>query len=242
MQVVYQDAYLIAVLKPAGIPSLPERGGSKGQDALAWIRQQVHKEAHLLHRLDKPTSGILLASWEEKTFRDLYAQFAEHRVEKKYWALVQGEPSFEAAELLAPISSDPPRIDPHHGKTALTIAHTLEIFRGYALVVCIPATGRMHQVRLHLSYYGFPIVGDTKYGGKPLYLSNFHPHYKPSRKESERPLHPPESIFLHAGYLAFEHPTEKRKLTIEAALPEYFDIALKQLRRWASRHPMKTRA
>lgn len=174
-------------------------------------------------------------TWDKAVFRALYAQFSQHTVEKKYWALVQGEPDFYAAELTAPIAADPPRVDPYKGKPALTIAHTIELFRGYALVVCVPATGRMHQVRLHLSYYGYPIVGDETYGGKPLYLSAFHPAYKPSRRHPERPLHSPEVIFLHAGYLSFVHPVENRKLTVEAALPEHFLIALRQLRKWAAR-------
>ncbi|MCX7606646.1 MAG: RluA family pseudouridine synthase [Bacteroidia bacterium] len=235
MQIVYQDPFLVIAVKPSGVPSLPERNHAPQKDALTWLRMHVHREANLLHRLDKPTSGLLVASWDPAVFRELYAQFAQHQVEKKYWALVQGEPDFDGAELVAPISSDPPRIDPHGGKPALTIAHTIEFFRGYALVLCVPATGRMHQVRLHLAYYGFPIVGDTKYGGNPLYLSSFHPRYKPPRKKPERPLHSPESIFLHAGYLGFHHPVMQKKLTAEAALPSHFEIALRQLRRWAHR-------
>ncbi|MEN2992755.1 MAG: RluA family pseudouridine synthase [Bacteroidia bacterium] len=204
-------------------------------DVLTWARRHLHPEARLVHRLDKPTSGILLVAWDSATFSHLYAQFAEHRVEKKYWALVEGEPNFEGAELSAPIAASPPRVDPYAGKPALTIAHTIETFRGYALVACVPVTGRMHQVRLHLAHYGFPVVGDTAYGGKPLYLSAFHPRYKPSHRHPERPLHPETAIFLHAGYLAFLHPVQQKKIYLEAALPEYFVIALRQLRKWAAR-------
>lgn len=226
-------------MKPAGVPSLPERTGSTGVEVLAWARAHLHPQARLVHRLDKPTSGLLLVTWDEEAFRFLYRQFAEHTVQKKYWVLVQGEPDFDAAELQAPIAVDPPRIDPRHGKPSLTIAHTLETFRGYSLITCVPATGRTHQVRLHLSYYGFPVVGDTLYGGKPLYLSSFHPRYKPSRRREERPLHPEDVIFLHAGYLAFEHPERRALLQVEAALPEHFEVALKQLRRWAARPLMR---
>lgn len=217
------------------MPSLPERAGNPGTDALSWLRTHLHPGANLLHRLDKPTSGLLAASWDPEAFRRVYAQFAEHRVEKKYWALVHGEADFEAAELTAPLRADPPRVDPFHGKPALTIAHTLEKYRGYSLVVCVPATGRMHQVRLHLSYYGFPIVGDTAYGGKPLYVSSFHPRYKPARQGEERPLHGPEVIFLHAGYLSFTHPLAMHPITCEAELPKHFTVALRQLRKWAGR-------
>ncbi|GIV22548.1 MAG: hypothetical protein KatS3mg025_0207 [Bacteroidia bacterium] len=232
---MYRDPYLVAILKPAGTPSLPERQGASGKEALSEIRRIIHPEAHLLHRLDKPTSGILVASWDKEVFRALYEQFAAHRVEKKYWALVHGEPDFEAAELTAPIApTSPPRVDPYHGKPALTFAQTVERFRGYSLVVCVPVTGRLHQVRLHLAYYGFPIVGDTAYGGKPLFLSDFHPRYK-APAEGERPLHSQEVIFLHAGYLAFQHPVYQKKLTLEAAFPRHFNIALRQLRKWAAR-------
>lgn len=200
-----------------------------------WARTHLHPESNLLHRLDQPTSGLITLSWDKEVFRLLYEQFASHTVEKKYWALVQGEAEFDAAELVAPIATNPPRIDPYRGKPALTIAHTVERFRGYSLVVCVPATGRMHQVRLHLSYYGFPIVGDETYSGKPLYLSAFHPAYKSSSRRPERPLHSGEVIFLHAGYLSFIHPEKNQKLTLEAALPSHFQIALRQLRKWAGR-------
>lgn len=235
MEIVYQDSFLAILNKPAGIPSLPERSGAHGRDVLAWARQHLHPEANLLHRLDRPTSGLLTITWDKEAFRRLYADFSSHRVEKKYWVLVEGEPDFHAAELSVPLSSEPPRADPYRGKPALTIAHTVERFRGYALVVCVPATGRTHQVRIHLSYYGFPIVGDTLYGGKPLYLSSFHPGYKPSRRHPERPLHSAEVIFLHAGYLSFNHPVEGRRLVAEAVLPQHFEIALRQLRKWAAR-------
>lgn len=200
---------------------------------LTWARQHLHPAAVVLHRLDRPTSGLLTLTWDKEVFRALYAQFAHHTVEKKYWALVHGEPDFEAAELTAPIGGEPPKIDPRHGKPALTIAHTIEHFRGYALVTCVPATGRTHQVRLHLSYYGFPIVGDEKYGGRPLYLSSFRVGYKPSRRRPERPLHEEGVIFLHAGFLSFFHPLRQQKLIVEAELPSHFMIALQQLRRWA---------
>ncbi|MEN3041150.1 MAG: RluA family pseudouridine synthase [Bacteroidia bacterium] len=239
MEIVYQDALLAVINKPAGIPSLPSRSGSESENILGWARAHLHPEANLLHRLDQPTSGLLVISWDKETFRALYEQFASHTVEKKYWALVQGEVEFEAAELTAPIAADPPRVDPHHGKLALTIAHTVERFRGYSLVICVPATGRMHQVRLHLSYYGFPIVGDEAYGGRPLYLSAFHRGYKSSNRHPERPLHPPYAILLHAGYLKFFHPGEGRSLTVEAALPSYFEVALRQLRKWAARSLQK---
>ncbi len=235
MQLVYQDPSLAVIVKPAGVPSLPERSGNTEGTVLGWIRKHLHPEANLLHRLDKPTSGLLAVSWDPEAFRKLYTQFSQHQVEKKYWALVQGEADFVEAELTAPLRADPPRVDPFQGKPALTIVHTIEKYKGYTLVVCVPATGRMHQVRLHLSYYGFPIVGDRLYGGEPLYLSRFHPRYKPPRHGEERPLHGPEVIFLHAGYLRFTHPLKGYPITCEAELPDHFQVALRQLRKWAQR-------
>lgn len=234
MEILYRDDFIVAIHKPAGIPALPERSGPKGEDALAWIRQHVHPQAHLLHRLDKPTSGILLASWDEPTFKAIFDQFAHHTVEKKYWAVVQGQAQFDMAELNVPISPEKRRADPFTGKPALTIVHTLESFHKHTLVLCIPVTGRPHQVRIHLAYYGYPIVNDTLYGGEPLYLSAFHPRYKPDARYPERPLHPENIIFLHAGYLRFMHPGLEKPLTLEAAAPEYFQIALRQLRKYSS--------
>ena len=235
MEILYKDDFLVAIYKPAGVPSLPERSGPKGDDALAWIRQKVHPQAHLLHRLDKPTSGILLASWDKATFDAIFSQFSGHTVEKKYWALVEGQAHFDMAELNVPISPEKRRADPFEGKPALTIVHTLESFRKHTLVLCVPVTGRPHQVRIHLAYYGHPVVNDTLYGGQPLYLSSFHPRYKPDPRHPERPLHPEHIIFLHAGYLRFVHPAFGKPLTIEAAAPKYFEIGLRQLRKYGAR-------
>ncbi len=234
MEILYKDDFLVAIYKPAGIPALPERSGPRGKDALAWIRQQVHPQAHLLHRLDKPTSGILLASWDKATFEAVFDQFAHHTVEKKYWAIVEGRANFDTAELNVPISPEKRKADPFAGKTALTIAHTQEHFRRHTLVLCIPITGRPHQVRIHLSYYGHPIVNDTIYGGRPLYLSSFHSRYKPDARYPEKPLHPENIIFLHAGYLRFFHPRLGKPLTLESAAPKHFQIALRQLRKYSS--------
>ena len=235
MEILYKDDHLVAIYKPAGVPALPERSGPKGDDALAWIRRHVHPQAHLLHRLDKPTSGILLASWDKETFDAVFAQFANHQVEKKYWAIVEGQAEFDQAELNVPISPEKRRADPFTGKPALTIAHTLERFREHTLVLCIPITGRPHQVRIHLAYYQHPIVNDALYQGQPLYLSAFHPRYKPDPRYPEKPLHPPDVIFLHAGYLRFLHPAAGKPLTLEAAAPPHFQIALRQLRKYGSR-------
>ncbi len=234
VEVLYRDEFLVAVYKPAGILALPERQGSCGDDVLAWLQKHIHPKAQLLHRLDRPTSGILLATWDPLVFRQIYAQFANHTVEKKYWALVHGAVQFERAELQVPISPQKRRADPFSGKPALTLAQTIEAFRQHTLVLCRPITGRPHQVRIHLAYYGYPIVNDTRHGGQPLYLSQVHLRYKPDKRYPERPLHPPDVIFLHAGSLAFAHPGLGKTLTLEGKAPKHFEVALRQLRRYSA--------
>lgn len=231
MDFLYQDAHLAVVYKPAGIATLPERD----KDRLSvwhFLHTTTNRKPYIVHRLDKPTSGILLVAWEEATFRELYEQFATHQVEKRYWALVEGTTDFSRDCLEVPIDVNKMRADLRHGKPAQTYVHTLQNFSRHSLVMCLPITGRIHQVRIHLSYYHHPVVGDALYGGKPLYLSHIKPGYKVTRSP-EAAMHPTKSILLHAGFIHFVHPHEKRPMTVEAALPPYFQRILKALEKYS---------
>ncbi|MGQ9862955.1 MAG: RluA family pseudouridine synthase [Bacteroidia bacterium] len=228
---LYQDAHLAVIYKPAGIAALPERDKNR-LSLWHFLHEAMGKKPYLAHRLDKPTSGILLVAWEEKTFQGLYEQFAAHQVEKRYWALVEGATDFTGQALEVPIDTEKMRADLRLGKPAQTLVHTLQNFRRHSLVLCVPVTGRIHQVRIHLSYYGHPIVGDSLYGGKGLYLSHLKPSYKAPR-HPESPLHPTEAILLHAGFVRFVHPHYHRPMTVEAALPSYFQRVLRALEKYS---------
>ena len=124
------------------------------------------------------------------------------------------------------------RVDPKRGKKSQTEFQVLEKFIGYTLVRCEPLTGRTHQIRVHLSHLGLPIISDELYGGHPLLLSQLPRDYRPSRERQEQPLI--RRVGLHAESLIIAHPGTKAPIKIEAAWPDDFDVALKYLRKFAA--------
>src|SRR5580658_8576760 len=145
------------------------------------------------HRLDFPTSGVLLLAKDKPTLVELANQFGAEKPVKVYVALVRGaakETSFECDAALAPHPLRPAfiRVDPKNGKRARTVFTVREAFDGYLLLECRPLTGRTHQIRAHLKHLKLPLVGDDSYGGLPLWLSTLKTQYRLKPGQSERPL------------------------------------------------------
>jgi 23S rRNA-/tRNA-specific pseudouridylate synthase len=124
------------------------------------------------------------------------------------------------------------RVDPKQGKRARTTFEVRERFEGWTLLTCRPSTERTHQIRVHLKHARLPIVGDSLYGGKPLWLSRLKSDYHLKGDREERPLM--GRVALHAEELTLVHPVTGQSLTIEAPWPKDFTVALKYLRRFAS--------
>lgn len=160
--VVHEDARLVAVDKPAGVPSHPLRG-ERGTIAGALVARFPEcatagddpREGGLVHRLDTGTSGVLVAARDAAAWRLVRAAFGDGRTTKTYLALVSGAP---AAQTIA---------TPLHGQPASTTIAPVATLGAFALVRATMSTGRRHQVRLHLAGIGCPIVGDADYGGAP---------------------------------------------------------------------------
>jgi 23S rRNA-/tRNA-specific pseudouridylate synthase len=122
------------------------------------------------------------------------------------------------------------RVDPKHGKHALTRVQVRERFNGWTLVECEPLTARPHQVRVHLRHVGLPVVGDSLYGGRPLWLSRLKPGYRLKPNKTERPLI--GQAALHLAELAFPHPVTGEPIVISAPWPKDLTVAVKYLRRY----------
>lgn len=213
--IIHLDDWIAALDKPAGILSQPIRSAGEREMALdETFLLHLAMEAgrrpylHLAHRLDRVTSGLLLFSLRPKATSTLAEAWREGLVERRYTAIVEGSPSFQETLIDAPIARGSGkawrfRVAPQ-GKAARTEVQVLESWRGGALVSCRLVTGRTHQVRVHLSHVGLPVLGDTLYGGH--------------RSLAAAPL-------LHASSLSFPHPRDGVRIHLEAPLPRAFDDA-----------------
>ncbi|MDF2447011.1 MAG: rluA [Moraxellaceae bacterium] len=203
-EVIYADAALLVVDKPAGLLSVPGLGEDK-QDCLVARLQAAHPGARIVHRLDRDTSGLLVLALDADTHRELSRQFHDREVEKRYAALVLGQPALEGGRVDLPLRYDPPTkprhvVDHEHGQHALTEWSLVARHDGYARVALIPHTGRSHQLRVHLQALGHPILGDSLYAP---------PDACP----------PGSRLCLHAETLGFVHPVHRARVTFHRPAP-----------------------
>ncbi len=236
LTVVYDDEDLAVIDKPAGMVVHPGAGHASGTLVNALLHHVGGlsgiggtERPGIVHRLDRGTSGLMVIAKHDAAHRDLARQFQEREVEKEYLALVWGTGS--AGQVIdTPVGRDARhrlkmsgRSD--RGRTALSTVVDAEPLGGVTLVRVRIATGRTHQIRVHLSEAGHPVVGDALYGG--------------GRKDVAVRLRPASRVgrpFLHATRLAFRHPRTGVRMVFDAPLPADLDAIVSDLR-LTSRHP-----
>lgn len=237
LDILYEDGHLLVVNKPAGVLTIPGRQG--GEVALREVlaeRLKITSELRLVHRLDRPTSGVLVLAKTFDAQRALSHQFRRREVDKDYLALVRSQPPSPEGLIDAPLAPHPRRrhlmtVPRTGGRPSRTAWKLVERFRHFSLLRCRLLTGRQHQIRVHLNHVGLPLAVDANYGGADaLYLSQFKRDYRPTRRGPERPLI--DRLTLHAERLAFTHPATGEPLTITAPLPKDFRATLNQLRKY----------
>jgi len=239
---------LLALDKPAGLLTSPDRYDPQRPnlmkllhaaiaDQKPWARERQLSYLSNAHRLDFETSGAILLAKSKPVLVALADLFGSDKPLKKYVAVVSGTPPAEKFEVDAPLAPHPVklglmRVDQKNGKKSQTNFEVLETFpgSGYAVLSCQPVTGRTHQIRVHAAHLGLKIVGDTLYGGKPLWLSRLKKdyHLKPGREE--RPLI--SRVALHAEQLQLKHPINRDILTISAPWPHDLTVGVKYLRKF----------
>ena len=221
LAVVYEDADVIVVDKPAGMVVHPAPGHPRGTLANALLAHVPgisvggSQRPGIVHRLDKDTSGLIVAAKTDRGRTALVTQWEDRSVEKTYVALVSGSVEDEEAIIDAPIGRDPKNRQRmavvRSGRPAVTRFRVVERFPSSTLLEVSIETGRTHQIRVHLAFVGHPIVGDQIYG-------------------IARPADPPlQRQFLHASALAFQLP-DGTALRLEALLPDELQTALEDLR------------
>ncbi len=213
--VLYSDDDLLILNKP---PGLPVHGGTLSSFGVIDILRQAWGEApflELVHRLDKDTSGCLMIAKKRSTLKALHVLLQEGACQKTYLALVHGRwpkhwHSIDAPLLKHILSSGEHKVQVHpEGKEALTQVNIEKTYALHTLLRLSPKTGRTHQLRVHLSHKGHPIVGDPKYGLRDL--------------DRQCQITEKSRLFLHAYKLSFIHPKTGLKISVEA--PLYEDLA-----------------
>lgn len=209
LDIFYEDDFLLVVHKPSGMVVHPSQGCYSGTlvNALLYHIQRLSDVNTLLrpgivHRLDRETSGLMVVAKDNKTHEHLARQFQEHAVKKHYTALVAGEVEFDEGIVDAPLGahlySREKRsvLYEESAKDAVTFYRVLRRHRGVTLIDLFPKTGRTHQLRVHMSHIGHPILGDDKYGRKGSFprlalhacgIGFTHPAYRSWMEFSSRP-------------------------------------------------------
>jgi 23S rRNA pseudouridine1911/1915/1917 synthase len=210
LEILYQDKALLAVNKPAGLlfhgytKSLP-------LPLVDQIKAEVQPYVGVVHRLDRPVSGVALFARNSKVAGRLGEQFQARSLDKIYLALVEGEPEVERA-VLEDILEAPPSTDrPSKGPQACHLTYViLKSEHGLSLLAIKLGTGRRHQIRMQLSRRGWPIVGDREYGARIMLpgTEDLDPRFCP--------------LALHAARLKITHPQTEKELVIQAPLPWYW--------------------
>ncbi len=226
LEVLYQDEYLVAVNKPSGLlvhRSMIDRNETRF--ALQIVRNQVGQHVYPLHRLDKPTSGVLLFGLSSDVARMAGTQFAENRVEKSYLAVVRGYAP-EAGVIDHALKEELDKIADKRAKQDKPAQEALSEFTRlatvelpvaierypqsrYSLVGVQPKTGRKHQVRRHMKHIAHPIIGDAKHG-KGVHNRYFAEHFDAGR------------LLLHCQSMSIEHPVTGKYLELTAPMDDVF--------------------
>ncbi len=230
-EIIFEDEFLIAINKPSGLLSIPDREGK--EISLKNILQNKYDEIFTVHRLDKFTSGVIVFAKDEITHKQLSQLFENRNTEKIYYGLVNGnvspcEGKIDASIIRHPSGNNKMCIS-EKGKPAFTEYKVLENFKTFSWTEFDIRTGRTHQIRVHSQYIGHPIVCDELYGSsQPVYLSALKRRYHLSKKEeSEKPIL--SRLALHAASLKFN--LNDTAYFFEAPIPKDLKALLQQLRK-----------
>jgi len=213
MDILYQDDSLIVVNKASGLLSIRD-GYNPDLPTVKTILEEEFGRCWIVHRLDKETSGVLLIARNAVAHRILNMAFENRQVHKTYHAIVMGVPPDKEFEIILPLKVNGDRrhrtvVDLDNGKTAKSSVSIIELFSNYSLVTIMPESGYTHQIRAHLAYSGFPILGDKLYQ---------RPNYSQTDLINR--------TALHAYQITFIHPVSNSPVTIQADYPDDFKIAL----------------
>ncbi len=248
LDIVYEDADIMVINKPAGLVVHPGFGHFSGTlvNALAYhlgIKETAdasdERMGMLVHRIDKDTSGLLVIAKNDESQMSLAKQFFDHTVKRKYVALVWGNIEEESGTIEGNIGRDPnDRLrfkvfpDGSQGKRAVTHYRVMERFGYTTLVECVLETGRTHQIRVHMNYIGHPLFNDERYGGDRVRKGPVYTKYKQFIENCFEIL--PRQA-LHAKTLGFIHPATKKEVFFDSEIPNDMKTLIEKWRKYSER-------
>ena len=216
VKIIYEDKDIIVVDKPVGLTTHPPQPGYNETlvNALLYMKKDLAPTSDIrpgvVHRLDKETSGVMVLAKNQASFDDLVKQFKERAIKKEYQAICWDTIKKDHLNIDLPVARDTKnrlkmKVSFLKAKQALTKVDVLKRFSDSTLLVLKLVTGRMHQIRVHMKFLGYPLVGDKKYGKKDKY----------------------EELFLHAHKLGLVHPVTKKSMEFTSPIPKRFKDFIK---------------
>ena len=239
LNIVYEDDYIIIVNKPPGMVAHPSLGNYSGTlvNALLHHTKKLSKlnepgRPGIVHRIDKDTSGLLLIAKDEWTHAQLARQFANHTIDREYWAVCWGIFKNIEGEVIGNITrSNKDRklftVSKTEGKYAHTFYKVIEEFEFASLVKLKLKTGRTHQIRVHMAHIKHPIFGDPSYGGRKIVYGS---EFSKMKSRVENLLQIIQRQALHAKTLGFIHPHTKQKVFFDSELPDDIKNLIEELK------------
>ena len=234
LNIVFEDKDIIIINKPFGLVTHPGAGNWSGTLANALLHYDSNlsnlDRAGIVHRLDKNTSGLMVVSKNAKSQKYLVEQLQNHSVEREYSAIVYGH-MISGGSINEPIGRDPKdRVKQAiliNGKEAITHYRAIDRFKNHTHVKAILETGRTHQIRVHLSHQGYPLIGDPMYGGRVRFPKKACQELKDELRNFQRQA-------LHSKKLTLTHPGTGKSMTWKTDLPDDMQELLNILKRYDS--------
>lgn len=234
VSILFEDEFILIADKPSGISVIPERFDTEKKDFKSQLERTLQIDLWTVHRIDRDTSGLVCFAKTAEAHKAMNDLFEHRKIEKHYWVLVAGRMEGQGGEIDTPIAHHPAKngkmiIHPR-GKEALTFFEVAERFKHATLLDVAIKTGRTHQIRVHFSTAGFPLLVDPLYGSSEGFrLSAVKKKYK-QNEEEERPIL--NRLPLHAYSLRFFHPFTHKEISIQSPIPKDLETCLKLLRKY----------